>query len=32
MAAVVAVKDEELLALAQTANGRDLRVGRGGVL
>jgi hypothetical protein len=32
MTAVVAVKDEQLLTLAQTAKGRDLRVGRGGVL
>jgi hypothetical protein len=32
MAAVVAVKDEQLVTLAQTFEGRDLRVGRGGVL
>jgi hypothetical protein len=32
MAAVVAIKDEQLFTLAQTGHGRDLRLGRGGVL
>jgi hypothetical protein len=32
MAAVIAIKDEQLFTLAQTVKGRDLRVGRGGVL
>jgi hypothetical protein len=32
MAAVVAVKDEQRVVRAQTVKGRDLRVGRGGVL
>jgi hypothetical protein len=32
MAAVVAVNDEQLLILAQTAKGRGLRIGRGAVL
>jgi hypothetical protein len=32
MAAVVAIKDEQLFTLAQTGHRRDLRLGRGGVL
>jgi hypothetical protein len=32
MAAVVAIEDEQLLALAQTCQCRDLRLVRGGVL
>lgn len=32
MAAVIAVKDEQLFTLAKTVKGCDLRVGRGGVL
>lgn len=32
MAAVVAIKDEQLFTLVQTGEGCDLRLGRGGVL